>query len=51
MSILSGKFQGILKSPSILGLESSFNTEVKKSGNSARNVSICTGVFFEYGSL
>ena len=46
VSLWTGEFHGILKSPSILGWEFLFNTEVKKSGNSSINVSICTEFFF-----
>ena len=51
MPIWFGGFQGISKPPSIVGWEFSFNIEVKKSGNSSRNVSVSTAFFFEYDSL
>ena len=45
VSVWSGEFHGILKSPSVEGWKFSFNIEVKRSENSSRNVSVCT-VFF-----
>ena len=46
-----GEFHGILKSPSIIGLEISFNIKILKSEDSYRSISICITLFFEYGDL